>query len=598
VVEVTTPLPRDDTDIASLRHVFAPRSIAVIGAGQRPGAPGRAILDNIRTGGYPGQLYPVHPHARHLGGVRCVPSVAELPEAPDLAVIAVAPGAVAVAAEACGSRGTQALAVVTDGLDDGARANLLSICRRYGMRLIGPGCLGVAVPGASLDATLAAAHPVPGTAGVVTQSDGLGLALTEQLSRLGIGISSFASVGGKLDISGNDLLLWWEHDATTRLAILDVASFGNPRKLARTVRRIAATIPVLAVNAGHSPELFEQAGIIAADGLGELTESAALLTAQPVPRGRRVAIISNGAQAAALAADSCSRLGLTVSQPRGVIRRRLHALVPPGGSVTGPVDLTATAGSAAFRDTLELISADPDIAAVIALVQPTAVDGDLVAAVRQSDVRVPLAVVLPSQAESVRLLDGPGGGRIPAYNCPQAAARALARAAAYGEWRAETRGEIPALADVAAGPARELVRRFLLGTHDGGWLPPEDTAGLLSSYGLALRPVVAGGTTVSAGITRDDVFGQLVFLSPGGGRAVRPVPLTTADADRLISSARAEPRLRDLLLRVSRLADDLPQVAELSLDTVTAGPDGVFSAAARIRITPGDPADPLLRFLR
>jgi acyl-CoA synthetase (NDP forming)/GNAT superfamily N-acetyltransferase len=617
VIEVTIPLPRDDTDatmaaylsavdkregtadVASLRHVLAPRSIAVIGAGQQPGAAGRAILDNIRTGGYQGQLYPVHPHARQLGGVRCVRSVAELPEAPDLAVIAVAPDAVAAAAEACGSRGAQALAVVTDGLDDAAQADLLSVCRRYGMRLAGPGCRGIAVPGASLDATLAARHPVPGTAGLITQSGGRGLALADQLSRLGIGISSFVSVGGALDISVNDLLLWWEHDGTTRLAIVDVESFGNPRKFARTARRVAVTIPVLTVNAGHSAELFEQAGVIAATGMSELTGIAALLAAQPVPQGRRIAVISNGDRAAALAAEACSGLGLTVARPRGVIRSRLRTIVPAGGSVSGPVDLTATTSPAAFRDALELVAASPDIDAVIALVQPAAVDGDLVAAVREANVSAPLAVVVLDQAQPVRFLDGQDGRRIPAYNCPEAAARALARAAAYGEWRAETKGEIPAFPDTAARPARELIRRFLARVHEGGWLPAGETADLLRSYGLSLQPTDTGRTTVSAGIASDDVFGQLVFLSSdGASRAEGLVPLTTTDADRLISSAHADPRLRDLLLRVSRLADDLPQIAELSLDSVIVGPQGVFAAAARIRVMPAEPADPFLRSLR
>ncbi len=616
VIEVTIPLPRDDTDatmaayqtavderegtadVASLRHVFAPRSIAVIGAGPRPGTTGRAILDNIRTGGYPGQLYPVHTRERQLGGVRCVRSVAELPQAPDLAIITVAPDAVAAAAEACGRRGTQALAVVTDGLDDAAQANLLSICRRYGMRLAGPGCLGIAVPGASLDATLAASHPVPGPAGLIAQSDSLGLALADQLSRLGIGISTFVSAGGKLDISGNDLLLWWEHDGTTRLAILYIESFGNPRKFTRTARRVAAKIPVLTVNTEHS-ELFEQTGVIAASGMGELTEVAALLSAQPVPRGRRIAVISNGARAAALAAEACSSLGLTVAQPCGVILRRLRTLVAPGGSAAGPVDLTAATGSAAFRDALELVASAPDIDGVIAVVQPTAVDGDLTAAVRRADVPVPLAVVVPGQAESVRFLDCPDGARIPAYNCPEAAARALARAAAYGEWRAEPKGEIPAFPDAAAGPARELVHRFLARVRDGGWLPAGETAELLSSYGLSLQPADAGETTVSVGIASDDIFGPLVFLSSDAtGRAERLVPLTTADADRLISAAHAAPQLGDLLLRVSRLADDLPQIAELTLDSVVADQHGVFAAAARIMVVPAEPAAPFLRSLR
>ena len=180
------------------------------------------------------------------------------------------------------------MVVITAGLDVPACADLLAICRRHGMRLVGPNCFGIAVPGTGLDATFAASHPQPGTAGLVMQSGGLGFALVDQLSRLGIGISSFASVGNKLDVSSNDMLLWWEHDGVTRLAILYIESFGNPRKFARTARRVAHQMPVLTVHAGRSAAgqqaaashtaaaatplasrqaLFEQAGIIATPGL-------------------------------------------------------------------------------------------------------------------------------------------------------------------------------------------------------------------------------------------------------------------------------------------------------------------------------------------
>ena len=268
VAEVTIPLPADDTgtaldtfletvarrertaDAASLRHVLAPESVVVIGASRRTGTPGRAILDNIRTCGYEGRLYAVHPQAPELGGVHCAPAVADLPEPPDLALIAVPAPAVLGVAEDCGRLGVKALAVITSGLDAAACADLLAVCRRHGMRLVGPDSFGIAVPGLGLDATFAASHPRPGVAGLVMQSGGVGLAMVDQLSRLGIGISSFASVGRKLDVSSNDMLLWWEQDEVTKLAVLYIESFGNPRKFGRTARRVGARIPVLTVHAG------------------------------------------------------------------------------------------------------------------------------------------------------------------------------------------------------------------------------------------------------------------------------------------------------------------------------------------------------------
>ena len=277
------------------------------------------------------------------------------------------------------------------------------------MRLVGPNCFGIAVPGSGLDATFAAAHPAAGHGGPGHAVRRPRLRDGRALSRLGIGISSFASVGNKLDVSGNDLLLWWEQDQVTRLAVLYIESFGNPRKFARTARRVGARIPVLTVHAGRSAAgqqaaashtaaiatplvsrqaLFEQAGIIATPGFGELVEATALLAAQPPPAGRTVAIVSNVGGAGVLTADACTDLGLAVHHPRGQLRRRLHALVPAGGAVSGPVDTTATVSGTDFRQVLELLAADQDVDAVIALVLPTGATGDLVAAITGADLPV------------------------------------------------------------------------------------------------------------------------------------------------------------------------------------------------------------------
>ncbi len=312
VMEMTFPIPGDDGSTAqntylnavaererraataSLRHVLAPESVVVIGASRERGTVGRAILDNIRLAGYTGRLYAVNARAQQIGGQPCLPSVGDLPEPADLAVIAVPAGAVLDVADQCGQRGVRSLVVVTSGLDVAASADLLATCRAHGMRLVGPNCFGVAVPALGLDATFAARRPRPGVAGLVMQSGGLGLAMVDHLSRLGIGISSFASVGDKLDVSGNDMLMWWEHDSVTRVAVMYIESFGNPRKFARTARRVGARLPVLAVQAGRAADaLFEQAGVITVRGFGDLIEATALLATQPVPAGRTVAIVSN-----------------------------------------------------------------------------------------------------------------------------------------------------------------------------------------------------------------------------------------------------------------------------------------------------------------
>ncbi len=366
VIELSMPLPDHDgnqldhyldavagrankADVASLRHLLQPSSVAVIGAGRRRGSAGREILHNIVTGGFAGPVYAVNPHGRSMEGVACLSSAADLPPGVDLAVVAVPPAAVAAVAAECGRRGVRALVVITASLGGGG-ADLLAICRRYGMRLVGPGCFGVAAPAARLNATFAAGQPAAGSAGVVVQSGGVGIALLEHLRRLGIGVSSFASVGDKLDVSSNDLLTWWEQDGQTTMALLYVESFGSPRGFARTARRVGKQLPVLTVIGGRSAAgqraaashtaaaatslvtqeaLFGQAGIVATHSLGELVDAAALLCSQPLPgrppgrhrlqrgRGRRACRRRLRGQRA----DHCGALAGHTASPDGTAAR-------------------------------------------------------------------------------------------------------------------------------------------------------------------------------------------------------------------------------------------------------------------------------------
>jgi acyl-CoA synthetase (NDP forming) len=417
------------------------------------------------------------------------------------------------------------------------------------------------------------------------QSGGLGFALVDHLSRLGIGISSFASVGDKLDVSGNDMLLWWERDDQTSLAVLYLESFGNPRKFARTARRVSWAMPVLTVLtntglAGATPfqeTLFEQAGVITTGGFGELVEAAALLATQPVPAGRTVAIVSNVRTAGQLAARAGTSAGL---------------------QVRGPAETPAPVQAGVFREALEQLAADDGVHAVVAIVLPTGATGDLETAIREAAVAKPLAAVVLTQPESVRLI----GNRIPAYGSPEAAVRAVARAAGYGAWRAAPRGEVPDLPGVRTADARALVQA-------PGWLGPAQAAELLACYGIPLADPPGGfGGVVPPGVSRDPsgtprvvvrvagdrVFGPLVGLEAGDSyRTARFTPLTDVDAADLTRSRPDLDVLHDLLLRVSRLADDLPEVTELELDL-----SGPAVASARVKVEPSQPQDPYLRRLR
>ena len=507
-------------DVASLRPLLGPRSVAVVGASRRRATVGRAILANIVTSGFTGPVYAVNPHAQTLEmeGVPCVASVGDLPGPVDLAVIAVPPAAVPQVAGQCGRHGVRALIVISS-CRGAAGAELLAVCRRYGMRLLGPSCFGVIMPWIGLDATFTAGHPVRGVAGLMVQSGGVGIALLEQMSRLGIGVSSFASAGDKYDVSPTDLLTWWAQDEVTQLAVLYVESFGNPRKFAGTARRVAQRMPVLTVIGARSPAghraashtaaaatplahqeaMFDQAGVITARSLGELVDTAALLSCQPLPAGNRVAIIANAGGAGALAADACADHGLQVVPLGAATQRALRAVLPPAAVVTGPVDTCAVVSTEAFRACVEVVAADNGVDAVLAVAVPTAFS-DVSAAVAEAVITKPLAVALLDGAESVRRLKrlpvalpppgphpdtGLAAGTaaavidvaaaaitgVPCYADPGNAARALGHAVRYRAWRGRQRGTVPELDGLRAADARTVVTGFLASSRPAAGCP-------------------------------------------------------------------------------------------------------------------------------
>ncbi len=708
----TVAVRERSADVASMQHMLRPASVAVIGASRRPGSVGRVILRNIITGGFSGPVYPVNPSAAELEGISCLPSAAALPDDVDLAVISVPAPAVLGVAEDCGRRGIKALMVIAAGLSGPARAELLEICRRYGMRMLGPASFGVANPGIGLDATFAARHPAAGTVGLALQSTGgTGFMLLEHLSRLGVGISTLASFGDKDDVSGTDMLQWWEVDEQTKLAMLYLESIGNPPKFARTARRVGRTMPVLTVAVGRSAPakrlagaratkvatplatrqaLFEQAGVIATANLGELLDTAVLLATQPVPAGGRVGVVSNTRGAAVLAADACGDVGLRIAALTADTQRELRDLLGREALVAGPVDATVLVSPGSFRRCLELVGADPGVDAVLALTTTTA-GGNLVPEVGAVRLPVPIAAAVLDQTEVIRLLPCPGGDSapVPAYAYAESAVRALGHAARYGTWRATPPGHVPDLEGLRQERARDLIASVLADPPRGGWLALDPTVELLGCYGVPLadsigvvaedaaaaaaarfggpvalradvpgllrtrdagdvltglhgadevrrgfrslaetfgerlagvivQPVITGGVEVRISVLHEQVVGPLVLFGLGGaagdvlaGRAARLAPLTESDADDLIRAVRGAPRLlgrrgvpaadlaalRDMLLRVSRMAEDLPEIAELELSPVIVRPDGIQAVDGRIRIQAAEPADAHLRRL-
>ena len=571
-------------DVASLVAVLAPRSVVVVGAGREPDSVGHAVLANLVRAGFSGRLAAVNPHAAQVCGVACHRSLDELPETADLAVLCVPASAVPAVAEQCGRRGVRGLLVISSGLsgDPALAGALLDAVRRHDMRLVGPNCLGIANtdPAVRLDATFSDPAPA-GAVGLVTQSGGVTIAVREQLARLGLGVSTAVSTGDKYDVSGNDLLLWWHRDESTRLAVLHLESYGNPRKFSRFARRLAERMPVLTVRSGSSAAgqraaashtastatprvtrdaLFWQAGVLAVDRLDELSELVATLSWQPLPTGRRTAVISNVGGVGVLAADACEARGLAVPTLSDRTQRALRRLLPAGAATAGPVDTTAVVSSDVFASAVSAVRADPDVDAVLAVTAVTALtDPSPGVAVGAAGGGAPVVAVRPGQAEHVTGLAVAGTDRmVPVFADAAAAAGALAQAATRAEWLARPRGVTTPVAGIDRVRAGGIVARVLADRPVGGWLEPAQAQDVLAAFGL---PVLAGTvvdgpddavaafTAVGRPVALKAVADGVLHKGAAGG--VR-LGLDSADAVRRAAgefSALFGPRLRGYLVQ-------------------------------------------------
>jgi acetyl coenzyme A synthetase (ADP forming)-like protein len=681
---------------ASLQPFFQPRSVAVVGASRRRGSIGGELFRNILAGSFAGSVYPVNRNADAVGAVHGYCAVNAIPQVVDLAVICLPGEQVLAAAEEALVAGVRALVVISAGFaetgSEGAerQAQLLALVREHGARLLGPNCLGIASTAVHLNATFAPRSFPAGKIGFSSQSGALGLALLERAEATGLGVTSFVSVGNKADVSSNDLLEWWEDDDETEMVVLYLESFGNPRAFSRIARRLARRKPILALKGGSTGAgsraagshtaalagsdvavnaLFRQAGVIRARTLDELIDVATLLAAQPVPHGRRVALITNAGGLGILAADACEAAGLELPQPSEATRAALAEVMPAEGSSANPIDLLGGASAESFATAMPPVLADPAFDAAIVLFVPTVGtdEEEVGAAISRA---AAAAVNKPVLCAFISAKGAPSSLRsaanVPAFAYPEAAARALGRAAERGEWLREPAGSVPEL-ECDRDLARAVVRERLSAGGDG-WLDADHTRRLLEAYGVPLvperhvaspeaaveaadelgypvvlkaaapgahkteqggvvldvgdaeavrsaaeklggpllvQPFVRGGAELLVGAMQDPVFGPLVAFGPGGvlaeliGEAqFRLAPLTGLDAEQLVHSGKAgrlvagfrgappadKAALVDLLLRISLLVNDLPEVVELDLNPVLALPTGCLAVDARVRV--------------
>jgi acetate---CoA ligase (ADP-forming) len=546
---------------AAVRRVLEPASIAVVGASRRRGTVGGELLHNVLASGFPGPVYPVNPSARTIQGVPAFRSIAAIPGRLDLAVVAVPATAVADVARECAEHGVGALVVVSAGFGEvggeGAarQAELLGICRAAGMRLVGPNCLGVLNSAARLDATFAPGVPPAGHVGFLSQSGALGLSIMERSADLGLGLSQFVSAGNKADLSGNDFLEYWAQDPGTEVVLLYLESFGNPRRFARAARRVSRSKPVVAVKSGRSragaraasshtgalvassdvtvDALFQQAGVIRTDTLAELFDTASLLSRQPLPRGRRVAILTNAGGPGIMCADACEAEGLDLpGLPTGA-RDELAAFLPAEASLRNPVDMIASAGARDYERALDVLTRSGAYDAVIAIfIRPLATrTADVVRALEGASRRVaselPVLAVMMSGLESAV-----GDGALPRFRFPEEAVRALAHAVRYRAWRDRPDDLAPDL----HGVRREDAAR-LLGTAAAGgdrWLDAAETAELFGHYGLPLAASRAAATPQDAGQAAAALGGPVVL------KAVAPRLVHKTDAGAVVLGLEGE----------------------------------------------------------
>ncbi|WP_103943373.1 bifunctional acetate--CoA ligase family protein/GNAT family N-acetyltransferase [Thermomonospora echinospora] len=503
---------------ASLRRVMRPGSVAVIGAGRDPRNVGHRILRNLLNGGYRGPIYPVNPYADKILGLPAFPSVSAIPGEVGLAVVATPAEAVPEVARQCAEHGVQALVVVTAGFaetgGEGARreAELLAICRDAGMRLVGPNCLGIVNTAEGLNASFLPAMPTRGRLAVMSQSGAVGLALLEQAGATGLGVSGFVSAGNKADISGNDLLQYWEDDPDTSVIALYLESFGNPRKFATLARRVGARKPVVTLKSGRSDAggravrshtaaaatsdiavdaLLRRAGVVRAETVRDLLDTARLLAHQPLPRGRRVAVVGNSGGPGVLAADACAALGLEVPELAEPIRRALREALGPSAAVANPVDLTADGGAAQLTEALRVVLDDPGIDAVIAVYTPPFGSGAeaskaAIAAAARGSGKPVLACVVGEDS----LIDD-GTVQVPAYAYPEQAVTALRHAVDQAEWRSRPTAPAAEPDGVRRRQARSLIEAELRFAPAGRWLDPETTHRLLDHYGITMVETIS-----------------------------------------------------------------------------------------------------------
>ena len=544
----------------------------MIGAGRRRGAVGAEIFHNLAAGGFTGRAVPVNPYAEAVEGVTAYQSLRDVPGDIDLAVIAVPAAAVPGVIDDCIAKPVGAIVVISAGfaeIGDEGRAReqaLRDRVRAAGIRLVGPNCMGVVNtdPAFHLNASFSPVFPPAGQIAFSSQSGALGLAILEQAQELNLGLSTFASVGNKADVSANDLLEYWETDPRTRVILLYLESFGNPKRFREIARRVTRQKPIVAVKAGRSASgaraacshtgalaasdtivdaLFRESGVIRTETLAELFDVAALVAHQPLPAGKRVGILTNAGGPGILAADACEGFGLTVPPLGETTVAALREFLPGSASAANPVDMLATASAEDYRRAIPLLLRDPSIDSLLTIFIPPLVTNPVDVAGAITDcARHSIKPVLATffGASGVPQILSP----VPCYTFPESAARALAHAASYAAERTAPLGTRPTFHDIDRSAARAIVEQTR--STGGGWLSPLGCEALLQACGIPTAGThVVGSAGDACRVARD--IGYPVVLKGSG-----PGILHKTEARAVHTSLVDESAVRDAYRSLSR----------------------------------------------
>ncbi|MGB0385685.1 MAG: GNAT family N-acetyltransferase [Ardenticatenaceae bacterium] len=530
--------------VASLRPFFHPNAVAVIGASSKAKSIGYRLMSALISGHFQGAVYPVNIKGGVIHSIRASKSIKELPERPDLAIIAVPRHVVLDVVDECAEQGVRALIVITAGFSEAnaegraLQEQLVEKVRGYGMRMVGPNCLGLlnSDPTVRLNASFSPHFSPPGSVAMASQSGALGLAVLGLTEQLDLGLSTFVSLGNKADVSGNDLIQYWEEDEHTNVILLYLESFGNPRRFVRLAQRVSRRKPIVIVKSGRTQAgrraagshtaslagsdvaveaLVRQSGIIRAQTLDEMFHLAQGLSNQPLPRGNRVAIVTNAGGPGILCADVCEAGGLLLPELSPQTQAELATFLPPAASLKNPVDMIASATPEQYQRTIETIMASDDMDALIVIYIPIGVtDDDAIEAAIQAGVtnsrlngatnqpvmlcwmagdahKAPLALLTRSNDFS---RSAPGttkvvttSEKVPTYAYPEAAGRVLSKMAAYAAWREQPAGMYLDFEQIQPQVAREICQQALQ-TRGAGWLTTEEARAVLAALRLPISP--------------------------------------------------------------------------------------------------------------